>query len=94
MPSVVAASQWFGSLKQEEQAIVRTIIARSVHATLFGALAVLDGDRVIESRNGKGQLTLSFEDASGVVRLNAPQGEMLHDIYQGKVYDEVFGKKG
>ncbi|MDD5261890.1 MAG: hypothetical protein PHD76_08595 [Methylacidiphilales bacterium] len=91
--SLVAASQWFGGLKQEEQEIVRTIVTRSVHAAIFGMLGVLDGVRAIESREEKGQLVLSFEDASGVVRLNNTHGEMLHDIYQAKVYDEVFGKK-
>jgi hypothetical protein len=93
-PKVVAAAQWFEGLKEEDRIVVRTIITRSVHAAVFGMLAVLDGVTAIESTEEKGQLILNFEDSSGVVRLNPSSGDMLHDIYQSKVYDEVFGKKG
>jgi hypothetical protein len=93
-PSIVAVSNWFVSLSGENQEMVRSVIRHSVHSALFGVLTVLDGVLAIENRQDKGQLLLSFEDADGTVRLNDPHGEMLHDIYQSKVYDEVFGKKG
>jgi hypothetical protein len=93
-PSIVAASHWFGALPPGDQDMVRRIISLSVHSAVFGMLTVLDGVRAIEDQEKKGQLVLNFEDDSGVVRLNDVHGEMLHDIYQAKVYDEVFGKKG
>jgi hypothetical protein len=57
-------------------------------------LAVLDGVRAIQDREEKGQLILNFQDSHGTTRLNDSHGEMLHDIYQNRIYNEVFGKQG
>jgi hypothetical protein len=93
-PNLVAASAWFTSLKEDDRDIIRLIIALSIHSAIFGVLAVIDGVSAIQDQEEKGQLILNFEDNSGVTRLNDSQGEMLHDIYQSRVYDEVFTKRG
>lgn len=73
--------------------MVAAIIGFSVHSAVFGLLAVLDGVRAINGRYDDGQLVLSFEGANGGSRLNGENREMLHNIYQAKAYDEVFGKE-
>ena len=93
-PSIIKASHWFNSLKDEEKDALRKIISLSVHSAVFGMLTILDGVRAVEDREDKGRLVLDFVNTAGVVRLNDPNGEMLHDIYQSRVYNEVFGNGG
>ena len=93
-PHAVEVSKWFLRLTEDDRECLRKVVALSVHSAVFGMLTVLDGVRSIEERAEKGQLTLSFSDDTGTVRLNDPNEEYLHDIYQAKVNDDVFGKKG
>ena len=82
-----ALSEWFRSLPETERKRVHRVIALSVHAALFGLLCALDGVR----KTSEGEFELFHVDAAGErTRLNAPEAEFLHDIYQSQTFDEIF----
>lgn len=56
------------------------IIARSVDSGIFGFLCVLDGVRVIEDDETKGDFQLNYIKGSKSL-LNAADSPMLHDLY-------------
>ena len=55
-----SASAWYRGLPAEDQAMVRSVLAMSAHAGVFGFLAVLDGARAIEDGPVKGELVLEL----------------------------------
>jgi hypothetical protein len=54
---------------------------------------VLDGVRVIENPDERAELHLTSVFENSQERLNSPDKEHLHDIYQGLVYERVFGQQ-
>jgi len=89
----VELSQWFNALSLPDQARLKEVVEIAVHSALFGTLCVLDGARAIEDRPNKSELQLLAVTDSGSHRINSPEAECLHDIYQGQVYERVFGGK-
>ena len=82
-------SQWYLSLPATDQDKVREVVKHSIHAAVFGLLAVLDGVTAIESAEDKGEIEVLFRKGGQTNRLNH-QGEDLHDLYQSLVWSEVF----
>jgi hypothetical protein len=80
-------SRWFNSLSEEDKHQVEEIIKQAVHASVFGFLCVLDGVRAIELTPEKGSLELIFNKNGNKTLINDERGEMLHDIYQSKIYE-------
>ena len=87
---LVQLSQWYRSLAADDRRRLREVVILAVHSSLFGVLCVLDGVRVIDD-GGQTRLELQAVLDGKPTQLNPDTGEMLHDIYQGEVYAEVFG---
>lgn len=85
---LLAMSEWFNSLSEEEQANVRKVAEMSADAATFGFLCAIDGVLAIEGYGEKGDLVLLFHKHGEEIVLNDPHGEMLHDIYNA-VADEI-----
>jgi hypothetical protein len=65
-PDLVALSDWYRGQSEADRQMVEKVAADVSHAAVFGFLCVLDGVRAIEDY--------------GPVRLNPPQGMMLHEV--------------
>lgn len=79
--SLVELSQWFTGLSAEDRAMVAKVAHDVADATVFGLLCVLDGVRTIDDGPDQGELRLTYVKASDETRLNDPDGESLHDIW-------------
>jgi len=79
-PNLVALSQWFSSLSNDDKQRVREVAAMASHQATFGALTVLDGVRVIEDGADRGTLELRHVKGSESTLLNDPNGPLLHDL--------------
>ena len=60
--------------------MVSSVILDAVDRAVFGFLCVIDGVRAIDDSEKKGALELRYVN-DGSVLLNAPDGEMLHDLW-------------
>jgi hypothetical protein len=89
---VVELSVWFSALPAPDRDRVKEVVEMAVHAGVFGLLAVLDGVRAVEDVPNKGTLEVVYRGGGERDLLTKPDGELLHDIYQGQVYEQVFGK--
>jgi hypothetical protein len=73
-------SDWFNALDDNQKKMVSSVILDAVDRTVFGFLCVIDGVRAIDDGEKKGVLELRYVN-DGSVLLNAPDGEMLHDLW-------------
>ena len=85
---VVELSQWFQSLSSSDRVRVEQLVQLAIHSGIFGLLAVLDGVRTIEK---DASLELSYHGNGKQHSLTGSSQEFLHDIYQSRVYAQVFG---
>ena len=76
-------SAWCNSLDKDHQGIVAHVIQDAVDSAVFGFLCVLDGVRAVEDGPNKGRFELRYVKG-GVTVINAPDGEMLHDIFNSQ----------
>jgi hypothetical protein len=76
-PKERARSDWYNGLSATEADHVNDAIATAVHATLFGLLVVLDGDRLIDDKRGQFELAYVTDQR---VLLNDPEEIGLHDL--------------
>lgn len=90
--SVVELSEWYYSLSDADREKLMEAVQHAVHASIFTFLCVLDGVSTIEDTQNKGELELHYVRDGVRILLNDREEECLHDIYQGEVYEEVFGK--
>lgn len=70
---------WFRGLGAEDQAMVRTAMTYAAEGSLFGVLSVLDG--VSSARGVPGQYELYHVSDGSRTRLNDPDGDFLHDLF-------------
>ena len=68
------------------------VIELLVHAGVFGLLSVIDGVRAIEDGSKKGRFELSYYRGGERDLVTSQQDDFLHDIYQGQVQTQVFGR--
>jgi len=61
--------------------MVLEAVSCSAKAAVFGFFCVLDGVRVVEDGEDKGEFELLFRKGEVATRLNDPEGELLHDLY-------------
>jgi hypothetical protein len=79
--NLVALSEWYKSLGDQDKNKLLAIISKSVNSTVFGFFCVLDGERVIENGRNKGDLKLYFEKGGESTLLNDPNnGGILHEL--------------
>lgn len=81
---LIALSRWFCSLSEEDKNMLSNVLRLNANAAVFGFLAVLDGERIIEDSQKKGEFELIYIENERKVRLNAPDQEMLHDIFNAE----------
>lgn len=91
-PATVALARWYAALPAEDRQRVEQVVRLGAHAAVFGLLAVLDGVRRIDPAGGRLELTYVAPDGARAL-LNPPDGpeELLHDRFQGHVWEAVFG---
>jgi len=90
-PESVALARWYAALSAEDRARVAQVVRLGAHGAVFGLLAVLDGVRRLDPADGRFELTHVAPDGARTL-LNPPRGqEMLHDLFQGRVWEAVFG---
>lgn len=91
--SLVELKAWFEELPQPDRDRLHQVVEQAVHSALFGVLCVLDGARPIEEFNRRSTLQLFATHNGESKLLNAEDAEDLHDLYQGRVYERVFGRE-
>jgi hypothetical protein len=84
----VALHEWYLNLNENDREKILQIIRQSVHSSIFGFLAVLDGARVIEDGDKKGEFELIYKNIDG--KHNLSSSKDLHNIYQAEIYDVAF----
>jgi hypothetical protein len=87
--NIVNAARWYAGLSQQDRASLKSVVELAVHGTLFGFLCTLDGVRAVQD-NPQHEFHLSSVEGGASTRLNTPEGEPLHDTYQGLIYSKVF----
>lgn len=75
-------TKWFSELSMLEKKHIESIVKDAVDESLFGLLCVIDGVRVIEDDEVKGELILTYEKSGISFVLNDPSDIYLHDLYQ------------
>src|SRR5438067_4382913 len=83
---LVELSDWYSSLSESDRTHVRQVTQQAIHSAIFGLLCVLDGVR------GDGGFELRYVADGDDTLLNSAD-DFLHDIYQSKTYEEVFGQR-
>ena len=86
---VVHAASWYASLSEQDRTNLVSVVELAVHGALFGLLCTLDGVRALQG-NPEHEFELSSVESGARTRLNPPEGELLHDTYQGLVDSRVF----
>ena len=76
-----APADWYQQLSEGDKQHARRLAQLCAEDVLFGVLCVLDGVRAIESQGPKGELELRFRKDGQSLRLNDPNCEPLHDIF-------------
>lgn len=74
-------SEWFNSLSNEDKSMLARVLRLNADGAVFGFLAVLDGERIIEDSPEKGEFELFYVGKKEKVRLNGPGQDMLHEIF-------------
>jgi len=77
---LLQCANWYRSLPREQQLMLTAIVAGAVDRALFGFLCVLDGVRIVEDGEVKGDFHLNYVKGT-TTRLNATDVPMLHDLY-------------
>lgn len=78
---LVGLSDWYKSLDISDKENLHEIIRLATKHSIFGMLCIIDGVRQIESTYDKGELVLEFHKNGEIIRLNDPNEEFLHDIF-------------
>ena len=79
---LVELSQWYKSLGDSDKEMLEKAMQDAVHASLFGLFCVLDGVRVIENSEDRGELELWYVKNGVRTQINDPDQNLLHDEYQ------------
>jgi hypothetical protein len=80
-PDLLALSDWYRGLSDHDRSMLSQAMHSAVKMAIFGFFCVLDGVRAVEDDREKGKFELLFRKGQSVTRLNPPDREYLHDIY-------------
>ena len=78
---LVALHNWYLTLPAEDRPHVRNLVEHAIHSVTFHFLAVLDGVKTLEGEGEKGDFELYFVKHGKSVRINDPDKEFLHDLF-------------
>lgn len=81
---LVRLSDWYKALKLSDKDNLHEIINLAAKYSVFGMLCIIDGVRQIEGTYDKGELVLEFHKNGEKIRLNDPNEEYLHDIFNSE----------
>jgi len=89
-PESVKRSQWFKRLPPEDKEQIQGIIQEAAHAAVFEMMVVLDGvgGNINPPGENGGELELWHITDTQLSLLNSPDGEELHDIFNGLMSPE------
>jgi hypothetical protein len=82
-PELLAQSDWYRSLSEQQRELMTGVVRHAVDSAVFGFLCVLDGVRVVEDDEVKGDFELRYIKGSAEV-LSGPDLPMLHEIYNAQ----------
>ena len=77
----VQLSEWFNSLSDTDKSMLQKALRDVAHASIFGLFCVLDGVRVIEDPQDRGDMELWHVKNGVRTLINDPDKNMLHDEY-------------
>lgn len=80
---LLAQSDWYRSLSQQQRDLMAGVVQHAVDSAVFGFFCVLDGVRVIEDDELKGDFELRYTKGS-VKAVSGPDLPMLHEIYNAQ----------
>jgi hypothetical protein len=80
---LVQLSEWYNQLAPRDQAMLGEALREAAEAAIFGFFCILDGVRPAEDDANKGVLELHFLKSGERTRLNEPDQEELHNIFNG-----------
>ena len=83
--NLLRLSKWYSTLDTTNQEVLKEALAFAIDTAIFGALCILDGSRVIEDTEQKGDFELYYVKGDQSELLNPPS-EPLHEAY-GKFMD-------
>lgn len=79
-PKTLEESKWYLSLTDDSKKMVERVVREAAMAALFGLFCVLDHVRAIEDGEDKGRFELYYVRGGERVFLNAPRGDLLHEL--------------
>lgn len=77
---LVREASWFDALDDNGKVMAENIIRRSAENAIFGLFCILDGVRVVEDTEDKGDFELRFIK-NGVSEVISPSDDFLHDLF-------------
>ncbi len=77
---LIALSNWFHGLGESDKECVAQVARIAAHHAAFGALAILDGSRRVEVREGGGYFELRHVAGDVTEVLSGPGGAALHEL--------------
>jgi hypothetical protein len=79
-PELVEASSWFRALGPEDRGHLAKALGLMSRHVMFGALAVLDGARVVDGEEPRGQFRLVFRRGDQEWELVGGRSPPLHEL--------------
>lgn len=79
-PELKEISDWYKTLNPKEKNLLLALTKHVSQKSVFGVLAVIDGVRVIEDSEIKGEFQLYYVREKEMNLINSPKGEYLHDL--------------
>lgn len=86
----VRLSEWYGRISDADQRMLELALKEAAELAVFEFLCVLDGVTVVEDAPTKGDLELHFVKDSQRLRINASDGEELHNIFNRLCAEPAF----
>lgn len=77
----VRLSEWYNRLNTLDQQMLQQALKEAAELAVFEFFCVLDGVTVIEDTREKGVLELDYVKGPERTRVNPPEGEELHNIF-------------
>jgi hypothetical protein len=74
-------TDWYNQLPEKDQEMLRIALREAAEMAVFEFLCALDGVSAIENGRNKGELELYFVKSEERTRLNDPNKEELHNLF-------------
>ncbi len=88
---IAKMSERFKKLPEDVRGLVLEVAKEAAELAVFGCLAVIDGERVVEYTESKGEFELYFVKDGLRVLLNSDGSPELHHLYVSATHEENQG---